>query len=205
MIDFYTADTPNGRKVHIMLEELGIPYSKRMLDLKSNEQKRPEFTKINPNGRIPAIVDLESESGLEVPVFESGAILLYLAEKSHHFLGSNEIERAQVYGWLMFQMSGIGPAFGNYYYAKNNNIPAMGERFEKESARLLSVMEQRLSESSFLAGDFYSIADIAMYPWIAAFLGSKSDWFESTPNVRKWAAAIAERPAVQKVMGTAKP
>jgi GST-like protein len=204
MIDFYTAETPNGRKVHIMLEELGIPYSKHMLDLKSNEQKKPEFTKINPNGRIPAIVDLEGESGLEIPVFESGAILIYLAEKSHHFQGSNENESAQVLGWLMFQMSGIGPAFGNYFYAKNNNIPGMLERFEKESARLLSIMEQRLGEATYLAGDFYSIADIAMYPWIAGFLGTKSDWFEATPNIRKWAALIAERPAVQKVMSTAK-
>jgi GST-like protein len=205
MIDFYTADTPNGRKVHIMLEELGIPYSKRMLDLKNNEQKKPEFLKINPNGRIPAIVDLEGESGLEIPVFESGAILLYLAEKTHHFIGSNENERAQVFGWLMFQMSGIGPAFGNYFFAKNKDMGPMMERFEIESARLLGVMEQQLSDKTYLAGEFYSIADIATYPWIGAFLTSKPEWFEKTPHVRKWASLIAERPAVKKVMAPAKP
>jgi GST-like protein len=202
MIDFYTANTPNGHKVHIMLEELGMPYNKRVLDLKANEQKKPEFLKVNPNGRIPAIVDLEGESGLQIPVFESGAILLYLAEKSHHFIGSNENERAQVLSWLMFQMSGIGPAFGNHYYAENNHIPGMAERFEKESARLLGVMDQRLSECEYLAGDFYSIADIATYPWLAGFMKSKPAWFEKTQHVRRWASLIADRPAVKKVMAS---
>lgn len=200
MIDFYTGNTPNGHKVHIMLEELGMPYTKRLLDLKNNEQKKPEFLKINPNGRIPAIVDLEGESGLEIPVFESGAILIYLAEKSSHFIGTNESQRAQVMSWLMFQMSGIGPAFGNYYYAKNNKIAGMVERFELESGRLIGVMEQRLSQTQYLAGEFYSIADIATYPWVAGFLKSKAEWFEKSPNIRRWAELIAERPAVMKVM-----
>lgn len=200
MIDFYTAKTPNGFKVHIMLEELGMKYNLHMLDLKANQQKAPEYTKINPNGRIPAIVDLEGDFGRQIPVFESGAILNYLAEKTHHFQGTNEYEKAQVMGWLMFQMSGIGPNFGNYHYAKNNNIPQMLTRFELESKRLLGVMNTQLAQNQYLAGSFYSIADIATYPWIAAYLKSKPDWFETTPHVRRWADLVGQRPAVKKVM-----
>ncbi|WP_413291472.1 glutathione S-transferase N-terminal domain-containing protein [Bdellovibrio sp. HCB337] len=200
MIDFYTARTPNGLKVHIMLEELGMKYELHMLDLKAMDQKQPDYLKINPNGRIPTIVDREGEYGRAIPVFESGAILNYLAEKSHHFIGSNGFEKAQTMGWLMFQMSGIGPNFGNYNYAKNNNIPQMLNRFEVESKRLLSVMNTQLAQNEYLAGGFYSIADIATYPWIAAYLKSKPEWFELNPHVRRWADLIGQRPAVKKVM-----
>jgi GST-like protein len=201
MIDFYTTKTPNGSKVQIMLEELGMKYEYFNISLKDNEQKKPDFLKINPNGRIPAIVDRDGEFGREIPVFESGAILHYLAEKSHHFIGTNEFERAQVMSWLMFQMSGIGPNFGNYNYAKTNNIPMMLTRFELESKRLLDVMNTQLAQHEYLAGSFYSIADIATYPWIAEYIKSKPEWFEENPHVRRWAELIGRRPAVKKVTG----
>lgn len=200
MIDFYTAATPNGQKVHILLEELGLPFTLHTLDLKANQQKSPDFLKINPNGRIPAIVDNEGFFGRKIPVFESGAILLYLAEKSHHFLGANEFDRVQTLSWLMFQMSGVGPIFGNYHYAKGHNIPPMATRFELEAQRVLGVMNTQLAQNEYLAGNFYSIADIATYPWMAAFLKSTPDWFEQTPHVRRWADVIRQRPAVRKVM-----
>lgn len=200
MIDFYTAKTPNGFKVHIMLEELGMKYDLHMLDLKKNDQKKPDYLKINPNGRIPAIIDREGEFGRAIPIFESGAILHYLAEKSHHFIGSGDFERSQVMSWLMFQMSGIGPNFGNYDYAKHKKIPLMMTRFELESKRLLDVMNTQLAQHEYLAGSFYSIADIATYPWIASSLKSTPDWFEKNPHVRRWADLIGQRPVVKKVM-----
>lgn len=200
MIDFYTAPTPNGYKVQILLEELGMKYEVHTLDLRKNEQKKPEFLKINPNGRIPAIIDRDGEYGRPIPVFESGAILFYLAEKSHHFLGDSDHERAQVMSWLMFQMSGLGPHMGNYHYAKTHQIPQMMVRFEQESMRLVGVMNLQLSAQEYLAGGFYSIADIACYPWIASYLKSNPEWFEETPQVRRWAELIRQRPAVQKVV-----
>lgn len=201
MIDFYAAKTPNGFKVHIMLEELGMKYTLHMLDLKNKDQKQADFLRINPNGKIPAIVDREGSYGRQIPVFESGAILQYLGEKSHHFVGSTEYERAQVNSWLMFQMSGIGPNFGNHYFAKTNDIPSMLNRFDVESRRLVEVMNTQLARHPYLAGDFYSIADIATYPWIANFMKTMPGWFENAPHVRRWAAVIAQRPAVKKVMG----
>jgi GST-like protein len=200
MIDFYTASTPNGQKVHIMLEELGMEYNLHTLNLKANEQKNPEFLKLNPNGKIPTIIDNDAPFGRKIPVFESGAILHYLAQKTHHFLGENEFDEAQTMAWLMFQMSGIGPIFGNYHYAKNNNIPLMATRFEVEANRVLGVMNQQLAENQYLAGSFYSIADMATYPWIAAYMKTKPEWFETTPNVRRWAETVGQRPAVKKVM-----
>lgn len=200
MIDFYTAETPNGRKVHIMLEELGMKYELHPIDLSLNQQKNPEFLKINPNGRIPAIVDRDGALGHPLPVFESGAVLIYLAEKSSHFLGTDETEKAQVMSWLMFQMSGIGPNLGNYYYAKQNDIPVMLSRFELESLRLLGVMETRLNQVSYLAGNFYSIADIATYPWIESYLTLKPEWFADKPAIQRWAQLIAGRPAVKKAL-----
>jgi GST-like protein len=200
MIDFYTAKTPNGSKVHIMLEELGMKYEMHPLDLKNNEQKKPEYLKINPNGRIPAIIDREAEYSGQIPIFESGAILHYLAEKSHHFLGTNEFEKAQVMSWLMFQMSGVGPNFGNHYYAKSHNIPGMLTRFDLESRRILEVMNTQLAQNQYLAGNFYSIADIATYPWVAGTLKTNPEWYEAVPHVRRWAELIGQRPAVKLVL-----
>jgi GST-like protein len=200
VIDFYTAATPNAQKVHILLEELGIPFKIHSVDLKANQQKGAEFLAVNPNGKVPAIVDNEGSYGRKIPVFESGAILTYLAEKSHHFLGDNEFDKAQVMSWLMFQMSGVGPIFGNYNYAKNNDVPAMATRFDIESKRVLDVMNKQLMQNEFLAGSFYSIADIATYPWIAAFMKKAPDWFEAYPQIKTWAKTIGKRPAVSKVM-----
>jgi GST-like protein len=200
MIDFYAAKTPNGLKVFIMLEELGTKYNLHLLDLKNNDQKKPEYLKINPNGKIPAIVDTEGDFGRAISIFESGAILSYLADKTHHFIGSTDFERTQVMSWLMFQMSAVGPNFGNYNYAKTNNIPQMMNRFELESKRILEVMNTQLAQNPYLAGSFYSIADIAAYPWIAAYMKSKPEWFEPTPHVRRWSHIIGDRPAVRKVM-----
>jgi GST-like protein len=201
MIEFYAAKTPNVFKVHIMLEELGLPYTLHNVDLQANDQKKPDFLKVNPNGKVPAIVDTEGVHGRAISLFESGAILDYLADKSYHFRGENDYDKAQTMSWLMFQMSGVGPIFGNYNYAKKNEIPLMANRFEAEAKRVLDVMNTQLAQHTYLAGNFYSIADIATYPWIGLFMKSKPEWFEMTPHVRRWAAEIAKRPAVQKVMG----
>ncbi|WP_374073265.1 glutathione S-transferase family protein [Bdellovibrio bacteriovorus] len=203
MIDFYTAGTPNGRKVAIMLEELAIPYTEHKVDLSKNEQKSPEFIEMNPNGRIPVIVDRQGPYNKEVTVFESGAILYYLAEKYGNFLGHSLAEKAHTLQWVMFQMSAIGPMFGNYHYGMNTltpKNPAFIERFEKEALRLLGVMEIQLSKNEYLAGQVYTIADIATYPWIIGFIKSKPEWFESKPSVRRWAQLVGGRPAVKKVL-----
>jgi GST-like protein len=200
MIDFYTAKVPDGFKVQIMLEELGMAYEIHNVDMKSNEQQKLDFLKINPNGRIPAVVDRDGDFGHAIPIFESGAILNYLAEKSHHFLGSNEFEKAQVMAWLMFQMSEIGPNFSNYEYAKNNNIPQMLNRFDLEARRLIGVMDKQLAQNQYLAGSFYSIADIAAFPWVSDTLKTSPVWYETSPHVRRWVELIAQRPAVKKVL-----
>ncbi|HEY8272184.1 MAG TPA: glutathione binding-like protein [Pseudobdellovibrionaceae bacterium] len=190
MIDFYKMETPDGSKVHILLEELGMKYQ-----LRSPEA---DYLKISPYGGVSAIIDLEGEYSGQIPIFESEAILNYLAEKSHHFLGANEFEKAQVMSWLMFQASVVGPTFANYEYAKENAIPLMLKHFEEESKRLLGMMDARLAEKPYLAGDFYSIADIATYPWIAETLKSRAEWYEATPYLLQWAELMGRRPAVQK-------
>ena len=202
MIDFYTATTPNAQKVHIMLEELGLPYTLHILDLKKNQQKSPDFLSVNPNGKVPAIVDNQGSYGRKIKVFESGAILTYFAEKTKHFMGENEFDRAQVMSWLMFQMSAVGPSFGNYHYAVSHNIPAMATRFETEAQRLLEVLDRQLASHEYLAGNFFSIADIATYPWMRAGLQLKSEWFKNTPHIHRWIGLIASRPAVKKAMST---
>jgi GST-like protein len=200
MIDFYTAKTPGGISVHILLEELGMRYQMHNLDLKNNDQKKADYLKISPGEEVPAIVDQEGEYGRQIPVFESGAILSYLAEKSHHFLGGNEFEKAQVMSWLMFHTSGLGPDFSNYAYAKDNNNPLMLKYFDLESKRLLAVVNTQLSKYQYLAGNFYSIADIAAYPWIAGTLKLKAEWYEVVPHVRRWADLVGQRPAARKVL-----
>ena len=202
MIDLYTAATPNGRKIVFMLEELGVPYKEHKVDLKSNQQKTPEFLAMNPNGRIPVIVDQKGPYDKQVTVFESGAILYYLAEKYNTLFGHSLDEKAHVMEWVMFQMSGQGPDFGNYYFGKGMTPenPAYVQRFEKESQRLVGVMEMQLSKTDYFAGHNFTIADIVLYPWTAAYLISKPEWFESAPSVRRWAQAIGQRPAAKKAM-----
>jgi GST-like protein len=201
MIDLYTWATPNGRKISIMLEEIPLPYEVIGVDISSGEQFAPEFLAINPNGKIPAIVDHEGLGGKATAVFESGAILIYLAEKTGKLLPSEPAARLAVIEWLMFQMSALGPMLGQAHHFRRfapERIPYAIERFEKEAARLYAVLDGQLAKSEYLAGD-YSIADIASYPWIA-----RHEWqgiaLDDFPNVRRWFTSIASRPAVQRGM-----
>ena len=197
MIELYTFTTPNGRKVSIMLEELGLPYNVHKIDISKGDQFTPEFIAINPNSKIPAIVDNETQ----MKVFESGAILMYLAEKTGKFLPTETKARYEVIEWLMFQMGGVGPMFGQYnhfYRYAPEKIPYGIDRYKKETLRLYGVLDNKLKKSEYVAGD-YSIADMAIFPWIAAynFMDVKLDNY---PQVKKWFETINNRPAVQKGM-----
>jgi len=196
MIDLYTWSTPNGYKVSVMLEELGLPYTVHPLNLGKGEQKQPWYLKINPNGRIPAIVDREEDN---FTVFESGAILIYLAEKTGRLLPTDRKGRSRVIQWLMFQMGGVGPmqgqanVFVRYFPEK---IPAAIQRYQNETRRLYTVLDTRLQESEYLAGD-YSIADIATWTWVRAHSWGEIS-VEGLTQLQRWMAAIAQRPAAQR-------
>ena len=196
MIDLYTAATPNGHKVSITLEELGLPYSVHVLDLSAGEQKEPAFLKINPNGRIPAIVD---RSNGDFPIFESGAIMLYLAERAGRLIPADEMGRSRVVQWLMFQMGGLGPMMGqaNVFakYFPERIQPAI-DRYLRESRRLLEVLDGHLADNEFLAGD-YSIADIANFAWARVHHWPGVD-IEGLDHLQRWMAAIDARPEVQR-------
>ena len=197
MLDLYTFTTPNGRKVSIMLEEVNLPYIVHKIDITKGDQFTPEFVAINPNSKIPAIID--SDTGMTV--FESGAILIYLAEKTGQFLPSEQKSRFQVIEWLMFQMASVGPMFGQLNHFKRfapEKIPYAIERYEKETLRLYGVLDKQLSDKEFICGD-YSIADIATYPWVASyeFQGLTLD---NHPNLKRWFETIQQRPAVQRGM-----
>jgi GSH-dependent disulfide-bond oxidoreductase len=197
MIDFYTFTTPNGRKVSIMLEEVGLPYTPHVIDIRKGDQFTPEFVAINPNSKIPAIVD--QDNGLAM--FESGAILIYLAEKAGKFLPTETRARFQVLEWLMLQMGSIGPMFGQLNHFRSyapEHIPYAINRYETETLRLYSVLDKQLAEHEFVCGD-YSIADMAIYPWVAIyeFQGLTLD---QHPHLKRWVETIAQRPAVQKGM-----
>ena len=196
MIDLYTAATPNGWKASITLEELVLPYEVHAIDLSSGEQKKPWFTAINPNGRIPAIVD---RGNGDFAVFESGAIMIYLAEKAGRLLPTDEKGRSRVMQWLMFQMGGLGPMMGqanvfNRYFPEK--IPAAIDRYLRESRRLLEVLDGHLADNEYLAGD-YSIADIANWSWAHIH-----DWpgvdVEDLDHLQRWMDAVGARPAVQR-------
>lgn len=205
MIDLYTWTTPNGRKVSVMLEEVELPYELHPVNLQKDEQFKPEFLALNPNNKIPAIVDRDGPDGKPYALFESGAILMYLAEKSGKLMPQESRARYEVVQWLMFQMGGVGPMFGqahNFYrYDPQQNSYGV-ERFKKEVARLYGVMNKRLGEAPFLAGD-YSIADIATYPWVARYEMHRTR-LEDFPNVKRWFDAISARPAVQRGMNVPK-
>ena len=196
MIDLYTAPTPNGHKASIMLEELGVPYTVHALNLMAGEQKKPEYLKINPNGRIPAIVDREAD---DFAVFESGAILVYLAEKYGKLLPAETKARSRVLQWLMFQMGGIGPMQGQanvfHRYWHETYQPAI-DRYQNETKRLYRVLEGQLQGQEYLCGE-YSIADIANFTWVNvhAWAGVAVD---DLPNVQAWLERIRARPAVQR-------
>jgi len=201
MIHLYTWKTPNGRKVSVMLEEVGLPYEVHPINITKGEQFRPEFLAISPNNKIPAIVDHDGPNGRPYSLFESGAILMYLAEKTGKLMPAEVRARYQVIQWLMFQMGGVGPMFGQAHHflrSAQEKIPYAIERYRKETERLYGVMDRRLVEHGFLAGD-YSIADIAAYPWVARY-----EWhqvkLEQFSNVKRWFDAISSRAAVKRGM-----
>jgi GST-like protein len=204
MIEFHTWTTPNGYKVAIALEELGLPYKAIPVNIGRGEQFKPEFLAISPNNKIPAIVDSEGPAGRPIAVFESGAILVYLAEKTGSLLPRNREARIVALEWLMFQMSGIGPMLGQMHHFRNHapdKIPYAIERYTNEARRLYRVLERRLHDVPYLAGE-YSIADIAAFPWLRAPDRQGVDMAEY-PSVRRWRDDIAARPAV--VRGLAVP
>lgn len=195
MIDLYTWTTPNGRKVSIALEEMGLPYTVHSIDIGKNEQFAPDFLKISPNNRIPAIVDRETNYSL----FESGAILIYLAEKTGKLMPKDVPSRYRVVEWLMWQMGGLGPMLGqahHFLHFNKGKAPYAEERYATEAKRLYRVLNTQLEGRDFVAGD-YSIADIAIWPWV-----SRYEWqgiaMDEYPNVKRWYLAIAARPGVQK-------
>ncbi|PSO54468.1 MAG: glutathione S-transferase [Cyanobacteria bacterium QH_8_48_120] len=197
MIDLYTFTTPNGRKVSIILEELSLPYQVHTIDITKGEQFAPEFVEINPNSKIPAIIDRETD----ITLFESGAILIYLAEQTGKFLPRKPQNRFQVLEWLMFQMAGVGPMAGQHTHFNrfaSENIPYAIERYKKETLRLYSVLDGQLANQEFICGD-YSIADIATFPWVASyeFQGLTLDGY---PHLQSWVERVQQRPAVQRGM-----
>jgi GST-like protein len=201
VIDLYYWPTPNGHKITIFLEETGLEYRIVPINIRTGDQFKPEFLKISPNNRMPAIVDSDGPGGKPFSLFESGAILLYLGEKTGRLLPSEIRARYKVVEWLMFQMANVGPMFGqrgHFMRAAPEKIPYAIDRYTNESRRLLNVIDRRLGESAYLAGD-YSIADIATYPWVAG-VRREPDQLEGRPNLKRWLDAIAERPAVKRGM-----
>lgn len=196
MIDLFTAPTPNGWKVSIMLEEIGLPYTVHPINLLEQQQKQAWFLKINPNGRIPAIIDGDEE---DFAVFESGAILLYLAEKAGRLLPSHRRRRSEVIQWLMFQMAGIGPMQGqanHFFRYAPERIEYAIKRYQDETRRLYGVLDERLADHEFLAGE-YSIADIATWPWVRLHTWAGVET-EDMPSLNRWIETLAARPACIK-------
>ena len=201
MIDLYTWPTPNGRKISIMLEELGLPYRVHAVDITKNEEFAPEFLAINPNAKIPVIIDSEGPAGKPFTLFDSGAILIYLAEQHGRYLSNDAHTRYLTLQWLLFQMGDVGPMFGQAHHFLRfapQVVPYAIERYTKEVRRLYGVLDQRLAEAEYFARE-YSIADIALYPWVA-----RHEWHQANladfPNVQAWFGRIGERPAVQRGM-----
>jgi GST-like protein len=199
MIDLYTWTTPNGVKISIALEELDLPYRVFPVNISEGDQFTPEFLKISPNHRIPAIVDNDGPNDEPLSIFESGAILIYLADKSGRLLPAEGSERYSVFQWLMFQMANVGPMFGqagHFLRYAPEKIPYAVERYTNEVARLCGVMDRRLADVEYLAGS-YSIADIACFPWIRT-LQRREGGFDEFPNLVRWHETIAGRPAVKR-------
>ncbi|MDD9915406.1 MAG: glutathione binding-like protein [Rhodospirillaceae bacterium] len=202
-IDLYTWATPNGRKASVMLEEVGLPYTEHAINISKGDQFEPEFLKISPNNRIPAIVDPDGPDGSPISVFETGAILIYLGEKTGKFIPTDARKRVAAMEWLMWQMGGFGPMLGqaHHFLGLDTEVPYGSERYVKESHRLYGVMDRRLADNEYLAGDEYSIADIACYPWAHRHPRHKVD-ISQFENVQRWYDAVGARPAVQKGMPT---
>jgi GSH-dependent disulfide-bond oxidoreductase len=202
MITLYTWPTPNGKKVQIMLEELGLDYKALPINIGTGDQFKPEFLKISPNNKIPAIVDKHGPDGKPIALFESGAILVYLAGKTGKFLGKTDRERYSVLQWLMFQMGGVGPMLGQAHHFRvfaPEKVPYGIERYSNEAKRLYGVMDKQLAQTAYLAGKTYSIADIATWPWVDSHPKQGID-LADFPNVKRWYDQIAARPAVKKAI-----
>ena len=198
MIDLYTFTTPNGRKASIMLEEVGLDYTVHSIDITKEEQFSPKFIKINPNSKIPAIVDRDAD----LTVFESGAILIYLAEKTGKLLATEPKQRFQTIEWLMFQMGSVGPMFGQYNHFNKyapEKISYAISRYRKETLRLYDVLDTQLGKTEYVSGNNYSIADIAIYPWIAAHQFMELS-LEEHSQLQRWYETISQRPAVDRGM-----
>ena len=203
MIEVWSWPTPNGHKVHIALEELGLPYKVIPINIGKGDQFKPEFLAINPNHRIPAIVDADGPGGQKLTLFESGAILIYLAEKTGKLIPADAHGRYICLQWLMFQMSGIGPMFGQYNHFANyapEKLPYAIERYGNEARRLVRVLQRRLAEAPYLAGNDYSIADIATFPWVRYAVTAGGVEMDDVQNVKSWIATIEARPGVQRGM-----
>ena len=201
MIDLYTWTTPNGRKISIMLEEVALPYRVHAINIGQGDQFKPDYLRINPNGKIPSIVDPEGPDGKPIAMMESGAILVYLARKTGKLFPPPGRAMYDALQWLMFQMGGVGPMFGQTHHflrAAKEPVPYAIERYSKETQRLYGVLDERLKDREYLA-EGYSIADIATYPWVARHEWHKTD-LNDFPGVKRWFDAISARPAVKKGM-----
>lgn len=200
MIELYYWPTSNGQKIAVFLEEAGLPYKSFPIDISKGEQFAPEFLKISPNNRIPAIIDREpADGGVPLSLFESGAILLYLAEKSRRFIGADMRSRVEVLQWLFWQMGGLGPTAGQTHHFRGvapEKVPYAIERFTKETSRLYQVLNGRLADREFIAGE-YSVADMACYPWTVSH-ERQGQKLEDYPHVKRWFEAITQRPAVSR-------
>jgi GST-like protein len=202
VVELYTWGTPNGRKVSVMLEECGLAYRVNRIDLGKGEQFAPAFEAISPSNKIPAIVDPEGPDGQPMSLFESGAILVYLAGKTGRFLPADTRGKYVALQWLMFQMGSIGPFFGQLHHflrTAKEVVPYAIDRYTKEKNRLYAVLDKRLGEVTYLAGSEYTIADVATYPWVARYEWHKTD-LAAFPNVKRWFDAISARPAVKRGM-----
>ena len=204
-IDLYYWPTPNGWKVSIALEEMGLPYELHLVNIGKGEQFEPDFLKISPNNRMPAIVDPEGPDGAPISVFELGAILQYLARKTGQFGGPTERDRIAVDQWVMWQMGGLGPMAGQAHhflkYAPQmdppNDLPYAKDRYRNEVGRLYRVLDTQLAQHEFVAGDFFSIADMAIWPWASGWEGQQQS-LDARPNLKRWLDLVGERPAVQR-------
>ena len=199
-IQLFSFDTPNGRKISVALEEMGLPYQVNVVDITAGEQSDPAFSRISPNNKIPVIVDPDGPDGQPISVFESGAILIYLAEKSGLFLPRDGRERVAVMEWLMFQMGGVGPMLGQTHHFRiyaPEKVEYAINRYTKEANRLYGVMDRQLAKNKFIAGKTYSIADIAIYPWLRNWKNQGVELSEY-PHVQTWFNEIDQRPAVKR-------
>jgi GSH-dependent disulfide-bond oxidoreductase len=200
MIQVFSWPTPNGHKVHIMLEECGLPYEAIPVDIGAGDQFKPDFLAISPNNKIPALVDPHGPDGAPIALFESGAILLYLSAKTGKFLPASDREKFEVLQWLMFQMGGVGPMLGQTHHFRTyapEKIEYAVNRYTNETKRLYGVMNKRLQTSRYIGGNAYSIADIAIFPWLRNWKNQGIDWADY-PQLKRWFDQINDRPAVQR-------